>query len=215
MRSSALLACCLALVGCGAPATSPTQLETETTASPVGDWIDDAARLASADLVTLQILADGRFARIRCLDDGCDRWVPEDGHWLVSRRTIRFYLGGGNFTGTYTPDPKALLDTWTFSVSRGRLTLTRYGRKLTLDGTTDAALCGDSGGTFAAGACDCGAGYIFVAGEGGCVTAPTPSEALCDASGGSWTDDDNILLGTFCECPLDQSWVDGTGCAAQ
>ena len=206
----------LALSACSAaPAPSATELATESTTSPVGDWLDHAAWNGAGDIVSLQILGDGRFARVRCLDDGCSRSVPEDGHFSVQKKTLRFYLGAGNVGGSFTPDPKSLLDSWTFSVSRTRLSLSRRGVSLALSATSDAKLCALSGGAWSAASCDCGAGAIFVAGEAGCVPAPTPSESLCDASGGAWSDDDNILSGTYCECPRDQAWVDGTGCAAQ
>ena len=203
------------LPACTTPAT-PVALTVESAASPVGDWLDGASWNGAGDIVSAQLLGDGRFARVRCLDDGCSRSVPEDGHWIAHKKTISFYLGAGNANASFTPDPTKLLDSWTFSVTRARLTLTSNGVRHSLAASSDGRLCALSGGTFSAatGSCDCGSGFSFVAGEAGCVPSVTPSESLCDATGGSWTDDDNNLLGTYCECPRDQAWSDGTGCAA-
>jgi hypothetical protein len=218
MRTLAGIVPCLMIFfsACSTP-EAPLELTADSTASLVGDWLSDTSRLGTGAIVSLQILGDGRFVRVRCLDAGCDRSVPEDGHWIAQKTTLRFYLGAGNQAGKFTPDPKTLLDTWTFSVARARLTLTRRGVKASLAATSDASLCVASGGAWSSTttSCDCGTGWFFVAGEAGCVPSVTPSESLCDATGGAWSDDDNILIGTYCECPRDEAWVDGTGCSPQ
>ena len=59
--------------------------------------------------------------------------------------------------------------------------------------------------------CQCAAGERFVGGAGGCMHIATADESACDASNGSYTDDDATKLGTFCACGLGRTLVD-TGC---
>ncbi len=40
------------------------------------------------------------------------------------------------------------------------------------------------------------------------------SESLCDATAGSWTDDDPAPDGTYCVCGAGRVWLAGTGCVA-
>lgn len=205
------------LAGCGGGGVGAVG-ETDaglTSVSVVGSWISGAGWLGAGDLVSVQIAADQRFLRVRCLDDGCARAVAEDGHWTLSRRTLKFYLEGANRAGTIDLHEDKLLDRWTVTVKRGVMTLARRdGSSVALGAVADADLCAASGGRWD-GACVCGAGALYLAGEGGCMAAPVPSETLCDATDGSWTDDDINLLATYCECPRDSAWVDGTGCLAQ
>jgi hypothetical protein len=181
--------------------------------SLVGNWSNGAVYQSRGDLLWLTLLSDGRFSCTRCLDDDCGRAVAEDGRYVVEREQIAFFLGGGSAAGPTTPRPQDFLDRAYYFLGGGVLTLAREdGASFSLGGVSDERLCLDSGGTYSPG-CDCGVARIFSPGQGGCVVAPRPSEALCDASGGGWTDDDVNLLGTYCECPRDLQWLDGVGCA--
>jgi hypothetical protein len=214
MRSAPLLLF-VTVVGCGGTTAPSSEIAQALGLSLVGNWINGAAEFGAGDIVSLQLAADTRFARVRCLTDPCDAAVAEDGHWDLRGHTVRFYLEGGSVPGPIALHGSKLLDRFTATLDGSVLTLARRdGSSFALGAVADAELCRMSGGRFAD-SCDCGRGWFFSPGQGGCVVAPTPSEALCDSSGGSWTDDDINLLGTYCECPRDQIWrLDGTGCGS-
>lgn len=62
-------------------------------------------------------------------------------------------------------------------------------------------------------ACHCAAGEGYVAGGGGCVHIAVSTEAACDSTNGSYTDDDATRLGTYCACGIGRTMTDG-GCVA-
>lgn len=205
----------VAVAGCGGITSRPLREKGQSLGlSLVGNWINDGAGFGLGDLASLELDADSRFARVRCLDDGCFTAVSEDGHWQLTGSTVSFYLEGGSVRGPMTLHADKLLDRFSYVLDGTALTLARAdGSSFALGAIADAELCRASGGSAGA-SCDCGRGWFFSPGQGGCVPAPTPSETLCDGSSGSWTDDESNLLGTFCECPRDQQWLDGVGCSA-
>lgn len=69
-------------------------------------------------------------------------------------------------------------------------------------------LCEETEGTWAEGACNCGAGKVFdttVGCKEDAPAGPTPEEELCDETGGSWAID-------TCNCGEDKVWDDEDGC---
>ena len=156
------------------------------------------APAAAGGLLYLQLGAAGRFAWTRCSDAGCTDPVREDGTWQTAHRSIRFYQQGPK------GDPASYLrSTYAYAMKGGKLWLRAAGAAVfAMEKVSEADLCAASGGAWSGTACDCGKGWptAYSPGAGGCWQSPAVSEAACDATQGSWTDDDPDLAGTYCEC---------------
>jgi hypothetical protein len=125
---------------------------------------------------------------------------------------------------TYSPGD--LIDLYAYTKSGKTLKLRRAGtsRWFTTTALSDHAACDESGGAWssspAPGACDCsalgtgafGTAAQFQPGLGGCFLLPNSSETECDDSNGAYTDDDNNLVGTYCECGVGRYYAEGSGC---
>ena len=164
------------------------------------------APASAGDLLYLQLGAAGRFAWTRCSAAPCDDPVREDGTWQVARgghRSIRFFQRGR------AGDPSLHFHSaYAFTVSRDGARLWLHaeagGRPFAMEKVAEADLCAASGGSWTGAACDCGKGWptAYSPGAGGCWLSPAVPEAACDATQGSWTDDDADLIGTYCECGI-------------
>jgi hypothetical protein len=222
-RMEKLLAVAI-LLGCGGAAPSVSDEDDLTTpgALAAGNVFRlEGAATAAGDLLYLQLGAGGRFAWTRCYDAACAAPVREDGTWQLARsasgrRSIRFYQRGP------AGDPAAHFHSaYAYAVSRdgARLWLRADGgaRPFIMKAAAEADLCAASGGSWsdATHACDCRAGWpiAWSPGAGGCWQSPPAGESACDATQGSWTDDDPGLIGTYCECGIGRH-LTGGGCVA-
>jgi hypothetical protein len=122
-----------------------------------------------------------------------------------------------------TYDPGDLIDLYEYKLSAKTLKLRRANtsRWFTLAAFSDQAACSESGGTFGSnGNCDCtalGTGAFnqpayFQPGMGGCFLIPNSSEDACDSTNGAYTDDDNNLVGSYCDCGVGRYFADSVGC---
>ena len=207
----------LLALACGAPPAA-SQLEDDVAVS-AGLTAGSVFRLSGApaskgDLLFLQLGTGGRFAWSRCPDAACADPIREDGSWQVPRghRSIRFFLRGR------AGDPALHFHSAAaFSLSRDgkRLVLRPEtgGRPFALDKVAESDLCAASGGAWNSGVCDCGKGWptAYSPGAGGCWSSPAVSEQACDATQGTWTDDDADLAGTYCQCGIDRR-LTAAGC---
>jgi hypothetical protein len=213
----------LLLASCAVGVDAPTDGVALTAASaagapavPLGTFLL-AERADPRELKSLELRADGRFLRVRCVAGRC---LPEDGHYRSLRGAdggplLRFYATDGEWPGPVPLPAAALLDTYAWRASADALLVRKVGGgalSSRLAQTADPTLCPLTGGSWLEGQCACGPARLYLAGEGGCQPAPTPSESLCDDTRGQWTDDDVNLLGTYCECGKDRLWNDGVGC---
>lgn len=165
---------------------------------------------ASGELLYLQLAAGGRFAWTRCPDAACADPVREDGTWQSGHGTLRFFQQGPK--GDPSPHLQA---TYAYAVKGGKLWLRAQGAAFAMEKVTEPQLCSASGGAWtSAAACDCGKGWptAWSPGAGGCWQSPAVSEEACDATQGSWTDDDATLIGTYCECGIGRR-LTAAGCA--
>lgn len=207
-------------LACGAPPAA-TPLEDDISAAS-GLTAGSVFRLSGAaassgDLLYLQLGAAGRFAWTRCSAAPCADPLREDGTWQVARggsghRSLRFFQPGR------AGDPSLHFHSaYGFTVSRDGSKLwlrpETGARPFTMEKVAEVDLCAASGGSWKAGACDCGKGWptAYSPGAGGCWQSPAVPEAACDATQGSWTDDDAGLVGTYCECGIDRR-LTAAGC---
>ena len=188
-------------------------------AAIAGSYQLGEAAPAGDDLVYLQLTADGRFAWTRCYDAACKSPLREDGTYQLTRAAsgrqyLRFYQRGA--AGDPTPH---LSSTYACAAGPARsLRLRRASTRLTfvVRAMTEQEPCASSGGAWnpASHSCDCGAGWpvAYSPGAGGCWHSPPVSEMACDATRGSWTDDDAGLIGTYCDCGFARHLTEA-GCA--
>jgi hypothetical protein len=223
--------------------TQDAQAETVTSSggkadgasSYVGLYTTHVATHVAGDLTSLQLLAPTsggpttRYVRERCYHPGCALPLPEtdtyDLHASASGKTyVRFYsfVAARDAHGNLTSTPK-ITDVYEIAKTSVGIKLRKgySARWVTLYKTTPAAQCTASGGDATATDCTCPgnqpntpASTIFVPGAGGCIANPGASESNCDASGGSWTDDEATLIGSFCACGLGRYDDDTGSCAA-
>lgn len=209
------LALLLVLVsGCAAQLGSDGAVDEAALAA--GGKADSAATVAgiyqlagdatgAGDVVYLWLRSDGRFAWTRCYDVDCAAPVVEDGTYALTtsastgKKYIRFEQPG------VSGDAAAHFNSiYAYSASRAslELRLARTSRWQTLDAVSEDALCAASGGSWSGSACGCGAAWptVYSPGAGGCWLSPAVGESQCDATHGSWSDDDANLAGTFCDC---------------
>ena len=189
----------LLLFACGAaPAEAP--LEDDLAVLRAGSVFRLAGSPAAGHLLYLQLAAAGRFARTRCTDAACGDPVREDGTWQTAHGTIRFFQPGPR--GDPAPHLQA---TYAYAMKGGKLWLrAQGGAAFAMEKVAEADLCAASSGSWIGGTCDCGKGWptAWSPGAGGCWQSPAVSEEACDATQGSWTDDDASLIGTYCGCGL-------------
>lgn len=168
----------------------------------------------AGDVVYLWLLADGRFAWTRCYDIDCATPVVEDGTYKLTTSSGKKYVTFSQ-PGAKGDAATHFNSMFAYSASRNSLKLRpiRTSHWMTLGAVAEASLCADSGGTWSGTACDCGAGWptAYSPGAGGCWVSPAVGESQCDATQGSWTDDDADLAGTFCECGYARHLTD-SGC---
>lgn len=208
----------LLALACGAPPAATSfeeDVAVEAGLKPGSVFRLPGAPAAAGDLPYLQLGAAGRFAWTRCSDAACADPLREDGSWQVARgghRSLRFFLRGR------AGDPGLHFHSaYAFTLSRdgGRLWLRPEtgGRAFLLEKVAERELCAASGGAWSGAACDCGKAWptAYSPGAGGCWLSPAVSEQACDATQGSWTDDDPDLIGTYCECGIDRR-LTAAGC---
>ena len=205
--------------------------------SYLGLYTTHVATHVAGDLTSLQLLAPTsgepttQYVRERCYHTGCALPLPEtdtyDIHASASGKTyVRFYsfVAARDASGNLTSTPK-IADVYEIVKTSAGIKLRKSysSRWVTLYKTTPAAQCTASGGdaTATTTACTCpgnqpntSASTIFVPGAGGCIANPGASESNCDDSGGSWTDDEATLIGSFCACGLGRYDDDTGSCAA-
>ena len=210
MDKLALLASLL-LFACGGSVPAEVSVTDQLAVRPAGSIYRLPGKPAAAGvLLYLQLGAGGRFAWTRCSDAGCTDPVREDGTWLITPRSIRFYQQGRKGD----PGPH-LHSTYAYRMKGGKLWLRTEGGAagFVMEKVAEAALCASSGGAWNSTGCDCKKGWplAYSPGAGGCWQSPAVSEAACDATQGSWTDDDADFAGTYCECGLGRRLTAG-GC---
>lgn len=190
----------LLLFACGAvPEDAPS--EADLTVLRAGSLFRlSGAQAAAGELLYLQLGTAGRFAWTRSSGASCTDPVREAGTWQTAHRSIRFYQPGRK--GDPAPH---LRSTYAYEMKGGKLWLRPDGAAaFAMEKVAEADLCAASGGAWSGTACDCGKGWptAYSPGAGGCWQSPAVSEAGCDATQGSWTDDDANLVGTYCECGI-------------
>jgi hypothetical protein len=195
------------LFACGAPPAG-SAVEDDLTAVRPGLFRLMGAPSAPGDLVYLQLDPSGRFAWTRFTHGDS---VREDGTWDQRGKSLRFFQQGKKGD----PAPHFAFAYAVVSSGGARLWL-RAGTgalPFALEKVAEADLCKESGGAWSGAACDCGKGWptAYSAGAGGCWQSPPVTEEACDATQGSWTDDDTDLAGTYCECGIGRR-LTATGC---
>lgn len=195
--------------------------------------------LVTVNLLPATKTGELRWVWQRCYDTPCSQPIAQDGTYALYKsrsgtRYIKFFTTHVDSTPAAPPSPKSpksgpppgatppsppdFVDVYAYT-RRGhtlRLRRANTSRVFTMTALSDADACDQSGGTMGPSACDCNAvasNAMFEPGLGGCFTPPVASEAMCDATAGAYTDDDNNLVGSYCECGAGRYFADGAGCA--
>ena len=170
------------------------------------------------DIPSLELRSDGRYVRSRCYHASCALQLPEtdafDQYTASSGKTyVRFWSednGQPMIAEVYE------IHATSTGIKLRKAHVTRWSL---LAATTETAQCTASGGAWNNVSCTCPgnvpgtAQTVFVPGAGGCIAMPGADESNCDNSGGSWTDDDATLIGSYCVCGYGR-YDDATGSCA-
>lgn len=183
--------------------------------------------LQNGDIANLELGADGTYVRLRCYHASCSLRVPETDHYDTytsssGKTYVRFYSFAWT-AGDDRQEKRVVADVYELQRTSTTLKLRKsYStRWVTLRRTTPKTLCTGDGGTWSASTlCACPGttgwsddGYVvWSPGSGGCTMVAGASEADCDDTSGSYTDDDATRIGTFCRCELGQ-YLTNDGCA--
>ena len=221
----------LLLAACAAsPRDTDDQAAEQAPAQPLAgkaDGIDHTglyhiskSTLYNNDISDLELRGDGTYVRARCYHASCTRHLPQTGTYDQYTSSSGHTYVRFRWDGTTQIADVYEIESTTNGIS---LRKTYTSRWFTLHDQAPSAACASSGGAWddTAQACTCpnsqysDAGYeAFVAGAGGCVGAPSGSEDHCDASGGSYTDDEMTAISTFCVCKPNQYVAIDGSCTA-
>jgi hypothetical protein len=227
MRVSLVLSCLLVTACAASPDDASDQAAEDAPPQPVdgkvggidftGLYHISKSTLYNNDVSDLELHSDGSYVRARCYHTSCALQLPQTGTYdLYTSATGHIYV-----RFRWDGDTK-IADVYEITSSAKGISLrkTYTSGWFTLFHEAPSAACGTTGGAWddTAQACACpdsqysDSGYTaFVAGAGGCVGAPSGSEAHCDASGGSYTDDEMTAISTYCVCkPNQYVAVDGS-----
>jgi hypothetical protein len=200
----------LLFVGCAATGTPDDDAAVDAPVAALGKadaatftglYASHATHHYNDDVPDLELRADGTFIRQRCYHASCAIETPETDHYDVYTSTagktyVRFHgrqLGDEIVADVYE------IRAFSKGVQLRRAYSTRWQSLYATTPDPDPT---------------CASGQEYVAGAGGCIAIPGASEDNCDASHGSWTDDDATAIGSYCICDVG-SYLDASGsCAA-
>ena len=209
------------LAACASGPDDPSDAEAEAAparaAGGKADGIDvtglyhiSKSTLYSNDISDLELRGDGTYVRARCYHASCALHLPQTGKYDQYTSS-----SGHTYMRFRWEDDSSIADVYEIKATAKGISLrkTYTSRWFSLFHEVPSAACATTGGAWddTAQACGCpdstysDQGYeAFVAGAGGCVGAPSGSEDHCDASGGSYTDDEMTAIATFCVCAANQ-----------
>lgn len=227
------LTCAVALVlaACGTSA-APDDSAAETAAPDFGGKADAPApsygglyHIAKTtwyanDITDLQLRDDWTYVRARCYYASCAEQIAQTDKFdfvtTSGHQYVRFW--SERLAADLTPTP-VIDDVYEIrSAATGiQLRKTYTSRWFTLAAVTEDSQCTATGGAWNGTTCTCpdstysDSGYgAYVPGAGGCIWAPSGSETACDDSHGSYTDDDETAIATYCVCGVGR-FVDTDG----